>query len=157
MRDERARQKKREKQRKKREHHRRALAEPEVSVTGLQSGLPRMSDVLVDFARPLLDAVGGMAAPAETVQHVLLCAATVWNTTLLQEEGVPGAPRLAETAYALHLTVGLPLPEAERLVAELAAQRLEHFAQERRMAVDVQVVDEGDITRVYALSAPLSP
>jgi hypothetical protein len=153
MADERRRQKKLQKHREKREAKRRALAaEDTLVLTDFAAlGIPKMSDTLVAFARPVLDEIPDKD-DVEQFEKALIYAAMVWNAvTAGPENELQG--HLDAIAGKIASSAGVPLEGVRLWVERLAQRKLQQFAEDPRMVLDVSAYDNGDEFRILAASA----
>lgn len=101
-------------------------------------GLEKMSEVLLEFAEPILD----RSASIDAIRSALYFAMTIWNYSLLPAEkrskGLLGG-----------LTKDAWLKSAAQVLLERKAQL---FADNRRMLYDLEVFKEGDRLRVNVIS-----
>ncbi len=154
MADERKRQKKLERQRKKREEKRKAMASPErrLPPQGLSSS--KMSDTLKDFALPMVELIPSREDRLTASRTLLVIAKAVWNATVLaSEDSLVG--ELQELSRRISKQIGLPPPLCFNLLMALADRKLQFFANDRRLVLEVDVTEEGDSLRIYASSAEL--
>jgi hypothetical protein len=146
MQSEHRRQWQRERKRLRREEKRRTAASPlGVSITVL----PRMADVLMDFAGPLVRALGDNPGRKE-LQAMLIVAATVWNAMV--EEGDEVDDALVDISE--DLKGWLHPPPAEVLVM-LATRKAVWFRDDTRTVTSVEVFRRGGQLRITARSALL--
>ncbi len=96
-------------------------------------GVEKMSEILSEFARPLLD----MCKAKEDHAKILRLAAIAWNTALLPEE--ERAASLLDTKFT-----DLLGSEGMRLMQYLIQRKLDLFAGKTRPVHDIEVVDLGD-------------
>lgn len=116
-----------------------------------------MSEVLAEFAAPLLDELGPDATAMEW-RGVLLLAATVWNMIHYADErcAVTGEEHSYDMESELldRMTVAAQWPrkQCEAVVAELEGRKRRLFPDDLRIVVDVRTVDTEDGVHVSALS-----
>jgi hypothetical protein len=125
------------------------------------SGLPKMSDVLVAFARPILDTLDDDAS-VDDYRGVLRTAAAVWNIlAMFDEESRRGGGVLVDQARTIELTkllaeaVGGLDDESIAIIDALRERRRALFPDERRIVMDVGADLRGERVHVFAASAPL--
>lgn len=122
-------------------------------------GMAKMSDALVAFAQPLLDAIPS-GAPVEAYEGELLLGAMVWNflVTLDREYDRDGAAvqvqeeEMCKILDALALGTDMSDDDAIDLLETLAARKRDLFPDERRLIGDVRAEFRGDRVHVVALS-----
>lgn len=150
---ERARQKKLEKKRKRREKKRQALRLRAVPfVAGTEVVLPfanKMSDTLIDFARPLVDRLPA-DPPEDDLKLVLTFASLVWNCVL---KGVDVRALVLPSAQTVLEVLGFGIDEGGAVVDMLVRRKRETFAADERLIVDVLVLRDGGDLRIFAASA----
>lgn len=112
----------------------------------------KMSDTLIDFARPLLDALGREGSlTMDRFESALSLAGVVWNAYLVDEKDPTS---VEETKRQIeNLTDDAPLLRG--IFEELTERRRRLFAHDRRLLADL-VVEKSPIKgfRVSAASAP---
>jgi hypothetical protein len=120
-------------------------------VTTESLGLRKMSDVLEEFVAPIVDTFPRDADHA-TIERVYTLGAAVWNAT---SEGAP-PEQLSEIVGMLGAGAGgEDEGVAEQIVAVLARQRKERFADDRRVIVDVKMAwDRGQLQLAVASIVP---
>ena len=108
------------------------------------SGLPKMSETLLAFAKPLLANVPEVEARWRTELHA---AATVWNGLVSGN---------SETEIATALQRGLdPSVDALGLVRCLTERKQQLFAGDQRLIFDVRTQQAGGRVHVMAVSGLL--
>ena len=122
------------------------------------SDLPKMSDVLVAFAAPILETLDEDASLDE-YRGALRFASIIWNVlAMLDEEYRRGAGVLVDQARVDELTslleeaVGGFDDENLALVEMLRVRRHELFPDERRIIMDIGAELQGDRVHVMAAS-----
>jgi hypothetical protein len=125
------------------------------------AGVPKMSDVLVVFAEPILDTLDD-DAPLEEYRAALRCASAIWNIlTMLDEEhrrsvgALADDDRVTELMKLLDEAVGGFDEESLALIDELRNRRRGLFPHERRIVMRVEAELQGDRVHVVAASALL--
>lgn len=111
-------------------------------------GWPKMSEVLLDFAQPLLETL----SPGRDVQGVegcLLLAAAIWNELeqaldeARDEHAFLGeAARVCRQFSDTMVESGVRREEADELLMELAARKFRDYFDDERMIADVKVVEK---------------
>jgi hypothetical protein len=121
-------------------------------------GLPKMSDVLVAFAAPILDTLDE-DPPLEEYRGVLRFASIIWNVlAMFDEEGrrsggvLVDHDKVAELTNLLEQAVGGFDEENLALLDLLRARRAELFPDERRIFMDVGAELQGNRVQVVAAS-----
>jgi hypothetical protein len=107
----------------------------------------KMSEVIMDFAEPLLDPVeDGLA-----FENALTLAVICWNTSFLPEEEQRKMVRemVGEMAKSDFLTRF----EVENCINMLLGRKRTFFADERRLVLDYKIVEEKGRERLLVLSA----
>ncbi len=117
---------------------------------GMVGSMPKVSDTIVEFARPLIDELPD-DCPAESIDTALQFATSVWNAMLATNGNVQEAVR---EVMAIGKDV---LPEEAKSTVEFLAQRKQElFAHDTRFIGAVQAYRDGGEIRVmaaYALSS----
>jgi len=125
---------------------------PEYEVEPLRrtetSGYRKMSEVLLDFARPLLDEYVD-----DDFQSIISFSAVCWDISFMPEE-----KQQKELEYFLDL-MEINKPADRQQVKNEARILLERkkllFSDDKRMVMNFRIVDEGDYNRLFVLSSPL--
>ena len=122
------------------------------------SGLPKMSDVLVAFAAPILDTLDDDASLDE-YRGALRFASIIWNVLAMLDEEVRRSggvlvdrDKVAELTALLEQAVGGFDEENLALLDALRERRRELFPDERRIVMDVGAELQGDRVHVMAAS-----
>jgi hypothetical protein len=122
---------------------------PEAHVhVGRVTGMPKMSDVLKDWAAPLLEPLRG---DLPVFRKGVVFAALIWNaaTTMTEPAG-----EVASHVIDLAGSAGRSTSEEMReLVEFLIVRRRDDFGQDRRLVVATEVHDGGDEYRISVASA----
>jgi len=114
-----------------------------------QSFHPRkMSEVLMDFAQPLLDIVDDAG-----FKNVIILASLCWNLSFLPEQ--KQQKQLKIIVDELSKPDPLIRPELDAWVRKLLQRKKALFADDRRMIVNYKVVDEKDGQRLFVMSTPV--
>jgi len=149
---ERVRQKKLERKRRKREQKRQTL---QLRSTRLTAGsevivpFPKMSDTLVEYARPLIDRLPADPLPDE-LKLVLTFASSVWNCVL---KGANAHELVLPNAQPVVDILGLSPAEAGAVVDELIRRKKEMFVDDERLVMSVHAFRERGMLRILAASA----
>ena len=117
-------------------------------------GGTKMSEVLLDFAAPLLSDDMGRVA----YEDALNIAAVAWNAAVMPPD--EREKLLAETvSVALHRAPPLPDGRAflEHLIDMLIQRKQEHFGHIRRFIMDLEISDRPGGCNVMVLSSPDIP
>jgi hypothetical protein len=124
-------------------------------------GARRMSDVLVEFARPMTDVLPP-GTSIEKRESVLTVASLIWNSLILVELDVPGAdpadpewsklPAVRNVAERIGSSMSAPEDEVTEVLRAMALKKREVAPHDRRIIANVRVVRENDRIRVYAAS-----
>ncbi len=147
MQSEQTRQWRRERKRLEREEKRRSLRDSlPIEVVPLR--LAKMSDTLLEYAGPLINALPDDAG-LEELKRVLQLAAVVWNAVVEEDGDVDEAALnlVADMKSKLQVTP----PEAA--IEWLADRRVFRFGDDPRVVLSLDVVRDGDRMRVLATSA----
>src|SRR4051794_27158330 len=131
MADERRRQKKLQKHRKKRDAKRRVRASDgdALVLTDFSAlGIPKMSDTLVEFARPVLDEIPDKNDVGQ-FEKALLYASMVWNAVTAVNEGQLQG-HLEALARKIASSAEVPLEGVRFWIQRLAERKLQHFAHD---------------------------
>ena len=102
----------------------------------------RMSDTLIEFARPELLREGGSA---REWQFELTMAALVWNGVIVGEESQSLLKKLCEDRE--------PDPDLVALIETLVRRKQTAFAHDKRFVMGIQAYDTTDGVHVMAASA----
>ncbi len=105
----------------------------------------KMSEVLLDFARPLLDTVDD-----DGFKNVIIFAALCWNISFMPEPEQPA--QLKTILDELSKSDPLMRPELEAWGKTLLRRKKAFFADERRMVVNYKVVETEDSHRLSVMS-----
>ena len=107
----------------------------------------KLSEVLLDFADPLLD-----DADDDYFETIVSFASICWNLSFL-----PDGERQKELEYIVNEIGGTdPLARAdvEDNARMLLKRKQEFFAKDRRYIVNFKIVEEGDNYRLLVMSTP---
>jgi hypothetical protein len=110
----------------------------------------KMSEVLLDFARPLLDTVDD-----EGFKNVIIFAALCWNLSFLSEQ--EQHKQLQTILDELTKTDPLIRPDLHAWAKALLERKKAFFAADRRMVVNYEVVEEKDNHRLFVMSTLVKP
>ncbi len=110
----------------------------------------KMSEVLLDFARPLLDAVDD-----EGFKNVIIFAALCWNISFLPEREQHG--HLRRIVDELSKPAPLIRPDFNAWAKTLLERKKAFFAADRRMVLDYRVVEEKDSRHLFVTSTLAKP
>jgi hypothetical protein len=105
---------------------------------------PKMSDILIEFAQPLLDTLPPNAAAAEW-ESCLLTAGAVWNGTVSNNE--------ARVIFEVEQIIGTSL-DTRRILDMFFDRKRRLFANDTRLIVDIHAQDTP--TGVYVTAASVS-
>lgn len=112
---------------------------------------PKISETLLDFAKPILDVLGRSSTLTE-LDQALKVAVTAWNSVIFDES----VGRSDYVLRARSLLSGTPGPAA--LFDELVRRKRALFAGDRRLIGEVKVLeDEKGGTRVRAQAHKAPP
>lgn len=81
----------------------------------------KVSEIIVDFARPMIETFGGGPADVETLRNMMMLVCVCWNVPVLQATGDP------DVAEHLHWLQTLPEP-LKRMLDDLMRDRRTRFA-----------------------------
>lgn len=110
----------------------------------------KMSEVLLDFARPLLDTVDD-----EGFKNVIIFAALCWNVSFLPE---PKQQKdLKKIVDELSKPEPLMRPDLNAWAKALLERKKAFFAADRRMVLDYRVVEEKDSRHLFVTSTLAKP
>jgi len=101
-------------------------------------GLPKMSETMLEFARPLLDQLPS-PPPIELVRQVMTIATVAWNLPIHEQRNSPVAKSFRASYDAA--MVQMP-PEIGTILSGLMYARLTTYAKDPRLAF-VEVTDGG--------------
>ena len=102
----------------------------------------RMSDTLIEFARPELLRAGGSA---REWQFELMMAALVWNSVMVGKQSQAILKELCEDRE--------PEPDLVALIETLVRRKQTTFAHDKRLVMGIQAYDTSDGVHVMAASA----
>jgi hypothetical protein len=112
----------------------------------------KMSETLADYARPLTDQL-----PAdhtlEELKATIVFAAGLWSTVDVQ--GIRDAVVYLSTKMPPRLRV--PAPRGLAIIRRMLTRKDESFGDDHRLALDVDVVREGDEIRIKAIGVGPNP
>lgn len=115
--------------------------------------MPKMSEVLIDFAQPLVEALPP-DADAQMWKLRLQFAALVWNQIVAQERHIDQAPE--DAIPALARSSGIPERELRTIEQLLIQRKRTLYPHEDRLIADVEIqAMEGG--GVYVMAASLIP
>jgi len=107
----------------------------------------KMSEVILDFAEPLLDAIDD----DELFEKAISCAVACWNLSFLPEK--KQKKLVLSMVNELGKSDQLTRFEAEDCTRMLLERKRILFADEKRIVVNYKVVEEGDYHRLLVMSA----
>ena len=116
----------------------------------LAGGLPKMSDNILAFAKPLVDELIHKDSGPLEVRAVLSLAAMVWNMTV--ETDTPSDGLRNEIVGKLSLALARPRAACIALLSMLQERKRELFADDPRIVMDVQTYWDGKEIRIIASS-----
>jgi hypothetical protein len=101
-------------------------------------GLPKLSETLLQFAKPLLDTLSN-PPPIEELRQVMVLVTVAWNLPLYEQRKRPEA-----AAYRATFDTALERlpPEIAKIVSAMLYSRLTTYAHDPRIGF-ADVVDEG--------------
>ena len=114
------------------------------------TNLPRLSDTLLDFAMPLLQAIPGQPTE-EFVRAALTLATVAWNLPILKEHGAAG--EFAQLRRDLELTLDAAPPAAAAMIDRMMAERRTTHAADPRVITEFKVKLDGDAVELTAHGA----
>lgn len=106
----------------------------------------KMSEVIIDFAEPLLDALDD----DELFEKAIGCAVVCWNLSFLQEKRQQRQVRAI--VKKLDKSDLLTRFEAEDCVRMLLERKRILFADEKRIVLNYKIVEEGDHHHLFVIS-----
>jgi len=106
----------------------------------------KMSEVILDFAEPLLDAIDD----DELFENAIGCAVVCWNLSFLTEKKQQRQVRTI--VNKLDKSDLLTRFEAEDCVRMLLERKRVFFADEKRIVINYKIVEEGDYQRLLVMS-----
>lgn len=113
-------------------------------------GLPKLSEVLTNFAAPLLDAVSD-EADAQGYRSALLLASIIWNDAIEESATGEHSEAFVKLRAEMPERIGLSEQEFTALDSTLRARKKRLYPADDRMVVNVDVQDEGDRLNVVAM------
>ncbi|MCH8120519.1 MAG: hypothetical protein IIC00_12415 [Planctomycetes bacterium] len=105
-----------------------------------------MSEVILDFAEPLLDALDD----DELFEKAISCAVACWNLSFLPEK--KQKKLILSMVNELDKSVLLTRHEFEDCVRMLLERKRVLFADEKRIVVNYKIVEEEDHHRLLVMS-----
>jgi hypothetical protein len=134
---------------------RRQRSRPKYEVEPLRRGrtypVKKMSEVLLEFARPMLDFVDDDELYEEVINLAVVC----WNLSFLPEhEQLAKWKAITKETGRAHL---FSRPEIENWVWILLERKRTFFADDRRIVADFEVIDERDRRRLLVASTLANP
>lgn len=106
----------------------------------------KMSEVIIDFAEPLLDALDD----DELFERAIGCAVVCWNLSFLQEKKQQRQMRAMVKEFdKSHLLTRL---EAEHFVRMLLERKRILFADDKRIVLNYKIVEEEDHHHLFTMS-----
>jgi hypothetical protein len=105
----------------------------------------KMSEVILDFAKPLLDAIDD-----ELFENAIGCAVVCWNLSFLKEKRQQRQVRAI--VKKVDKSALLTRFEAEDCVRMLLERKRILFADEKRIVVNYKIVEEEDHRHLYVMS-----
>lgn len=108
-----------------------------------------MSEVLLDFAQPLLDSVDNDTAFENAISIAVLC----WNISFLPEK--EQSKMLREIVDEIGKSDALTRLEVEDCVKMLLERKKVLFADYRRMIINYKIVEEEGAERLLVMSTPV--
>jgi len=129
---------------------RRKSSKEQYEVESLYPDLPvghrKMSEVLLDFAQPLLDTVDDDIAFETAISFAAIC----WNASFLPEK--EKHKMLLKIVDEIGKSDALTRLEVEDCAKMLLERKKDLFADDRRMILKYKVVEEGDNQRLLVMS-----
>jgi hypothetical protein len=105
----------------------------------------KMSEVLLDFARPMLDIVDD-----EGFKNVIIFSALCWNLSFVPEQ--KQQKQLQPILDELSKSDPLMRPELNAWARALLDRKKAFFANDRRMVLDYEVTEEKDSHHLFVAS-----
>ena len=112
----------------------------------------KMSETLVDFARPLTDQLPADHTPEE-LKATLTFAACVWN--VVDMHSVRDA--VAYLSRKMPPRLRVPAPKAAAVVSRMLTRKKELFGDDHRLAMEIDVYRDGAELRVKAIGLGPNP
>jgi hypothetical protein len=112
----------------------------------------KMSETLVDFARPLTDQLPADYT-AEELKATMNFAACVWNVVDI----VSVRDAVAYLSRKMSHRLRVPAPKAAAVVSKMLARKNQLFGDDHRLAMDIDVYREGTELRVKAIGLGPNP
>ncbi len=107
-----------------------------IKVASLRRTQGKISDALVDVAKPLL---ARQSSDLETWEKIMKLTMLAWNAVATEEE--TGAPMLSKLSGMLSEKTGLPERVCAEMVVPLAVRKITQYPNDRRIVMDVQVTE----------------
>ena len=106
-----------------------------------------MSDVMLEFTRPLLDAIDDEGL----FEHVIVFATICWNMSFLPEKEQRQHMRSLARVGRFNAQMRF---ELEQWAQMLLDRKKALYADERRMVLDFQVMEDQEDWRLFVTSSP---
>ena len=101
-------------------------------------GLPKLSETLLQFAKPLLDMLSS-PPPIDELRQVMVLVTVAWNLPLYEQRKRPEAAAYRAT---WDMALGRLPPEIAQILSAMLDSRLTAYAHDPRIGF-AEVVDEG--------------
>ena len=133
------------------------LKKRKMKSTSLRRTQGKISDALVDVAKPLLVQQSSdleiWETDLETWEKIMTLTMVAWNAVVTEEE--TGEPMLSKLPGILAEKTGLPEQACAELIVPLAARKMAEYPNDRRFVMNVQV-SELDGGRFYVTAASMA-
>jgi hypothetical protein len=110
---------------------------------------PKLSAVILDYARPLIENVGD-----DQFEIAITLAVLCWNTALLPEDKQERELRSAIDRVARDAPEGFA-EQMQTWTRWLVDRKKTLFGHDRRMVVNYTIEDRGDLHHLYVSSTPI--
>lgn len=111
-------------------------------------GVRKMSEIILDFAKPLLDETDGSF---ENYKKALIVVIIAWNIALMDDID----EQLEELNKHMNLEDEQFLEDMSLILNLLVQRKLDFYSDVKRMVMDYDIVDTGDGFHLNVVSTPL--
>jgi hypothetical protein len=117
--------------------------------------LPKLSEVAIEFAKPLLDEIPTRPPSIDDIRLVMMMATVAWDLPILQRRTDEDASSLRGVFERLMARVG---PDMRRIIDQLMQRRVTGYGHDPRIGIFDVMDDGGGHARVVAtIALPETP
>ncbi len=113
----------------------------------------KMSEILIEYASPLVYAVGD---DASAKKKALIIAMAIWNIGLLPDDKQLEGIEEVVKAFQLTSTANNDVEEYRRIIMLLLRRKKEHFSDSKRLILDINFVEITNGFHVNVVSSPVA-